>query len=88
MAIGDKYDHLNCYLAGKEKARLAVAIAEKTARNPALHKYVEIRDKKKGRTLYTEGPHKGKSGEKLFADGQSLFTRSILATGRADRRAA
>ena len=87
MTIGDKYDHLNCYLAGKEKARLAVAIAEKTARDPALHKHIEIRDKKKGRTLYTEGPHKYKSGEKLFGEGQTLFTRSVLGNRYADRKA-
>ena len=87
MAIGDKYDHLNCFLAGKEKARCAVAIAKETARNPALHKHIELRGKKEKRVLFTEGPHKYKSGEDLFAAGQSLFSRSVLATGRADRKA-
>ena len=43
--------------------------------------------KKEKRVLFTEGPHKYKSGEELFAAGQSLFSRSILATGRADRKA-
>ena len=87
MAIGDKYDHLNCFLAGKEKARRAVAIAKETARKPAKHKYIELRGKKEKRVLFTEGQHKYKSGEELFAEGQSLFSRSILATGRADRKA-
>merc|ERR1711907_729943 len=59
MTIGDNYDHLNCYLAGKEKARRAVEIARKTAENPDLHKYIDKRGKDKP-TLYSEGKHRYK----------------------------
>lgn len=84
MTISNRFDHLNCYLAGKEKARRAVKICEATARDSSLHKWIEKRTKDKDRVLYTNSIHKLKSGETLFGEGQSLFTRSILSQGRAD----
>ncbi|GMH78289.1 hypothetical protein TrLO_g10398 [Triparma laevis f. longispina] len=85
MTISNRFDHLNCYLAGKEKARRAVEICEATARDSSKHKWIEKRTKNKDPVLYTNSIHKLKSGETLFGEGQSLFTRSILSQGRADR---
>ncbi|GMH85289.1 hypothetical protein TrVE_jg7797 [Triparma verrucosa] len=85
MTIGNRFDHLNCYLAGKEKARRAVEICKATALDSSLHKWIEKRTKGKDRVLYTDSIHKFKSGETLFGEGQSLFTRSILSQGRADK---
>lgn len=86
ITIGDRLDHLNCYLAGAEAARRAVAISRMVAQDATLHKHIEKRNGT--RRLFTEGPHKDvQSGDELFKKGQSLFTRSVLATARSDKKA-
>jgi hypothetical protein len=71
MMIGEKLDHLNCFLAGKEKARKAVAIALKVANDPALHKHIDKRGKPV-LTTYIDGRHKSKPAETLFKEGQDV----------------
>jgi hypothetical protein len=72
IAVGAHLDQFNCFLAGKAKAMKAVAIAERTAKDPALHKWIRTPTGKDFR-IYTEGKHKGKTGEDLFNDGQKVF---------------
>jgi hypothetical protein len=80
ISIGDRLDHLNCFLAGLEAARRAVNISIKVANDIRLHEHIELRNGK--RTLYTVGAHKDiTDGEKLFTKGQSLL-RSIRVTAR------
>jgi 23S rRNA pseudoU1915 N3-methylase RlmH len=87
ISIGDRLDHLNCILAGKEAARRAVAISLKEAKDSTLQNRVALRNGK--RTLYTEGPHNAiTNGETLFDKGQSLFARAIRATARDDAKQA
>jgi len=69
--ISDKLDSLNCYIAGKEKTKAAVAIALKVASDPNLHKHVERRNT--SRVLYTEGVHRNKTGEMLYKEGNDLI---------------
>mmetsp|Transcript_24360 Transcript_24360/g.71704 ORF Transcript_24360/g.71704 Transcript_24360/m.71704 type:complete len:255 (+) Transcript_24360:1879-2643(+) len=84
-SIGDRLDHLNCFLAGREAAKKAVAISLKTAQDPSLHKHIEKRSGK--RTLYTQGIHKDvKDGGMLFDRGQSLFRRAIMSVNREDNK--
>ena len=85
IAVGAHLDHFNCFLAGKAKAIKAVAIAEKTAKDPELHKWIRTPTGKDFR-LYTEGKHKGKTGEDLFNDGQKVF-RAIRDEERDSKKA-
>ena len=85
IAVGAHLDHFNCFLAGKAKAIKAVAIAEKTAKDPELHKWIRTPTGKDFR-LYTEGKHKGKTGEDLFNDGQKVF-RAIRDEERNSKKA-
>ena len=85
IAVGAHLDHFNCFLAGKAKAIKAVAIAEKTAKDPELHKWIRT-PTGKGFRLYTEGKHKGKTGEDLFNDGQKVF-RAIRDEERDSKKA-
>ena len=77
QSVGEHLDTVNCFMAGKAKARKAVAIAEKVAKDPSLHKH--IRPGTKGIRLYTEGMHKGRTADELFAKGKSLFSAVRLA---------
>jgi len=72
IAVGAHLDHFNCFLAGKAKAMKAVAIAMQAAKDPALHRWIRTPTGKDFR-IYTEGKHKGKTGEDLFNDGQKVF---------------
>ena len=80
IMIGEKLDHLNCFLAGKEKARKAVAIALKVANDPALHKHIDKRGKPVP-TTYTDGRHKGEPAETLFKQGGDVI-RDIRKAAR------
>ena len=55
IAIGDRLDHVNCYLAGLEKTRLAVRIALKVEGDENLHKHLTLRNKKEKRIFFREG---------------------------------
>ena len=85
ISIGAHLDHFNCVLAGKEKARRAVAICKKTAEDPNLHIWIRSRTGK-DKPLYTESKHKGKTGEDLFNEGLTLF-RAIRDQARKDQAA-
>ena len=71
MAIGDKFDALNCFLAGKKKAGKAVAIAMEVAKNKDLHRHIEKRGRE--RKTFLQGRHSGMSGDELYKQGQDLF---------------
>ena len=71
MAIGDKFDALNCFLAGKAKARKAVAIATEVAKDKRLHHHIEQRGR--DRRTFFEGCHSGLTGDDLYKQGQDLF---------------
>ena len=82
IAIGDRFDHLNCFLAGKAKARKAVDIAIRVARNPALFKHIDKRGKQE-RMTFSMGRHKNiSSGDELYKKGADLF-RDMRAAARA-----
>lgn len=73
IAIGDRFDHLNCFLAGKAKAQKAVAIAMKVANDPSKHDHIDKRGKQQPTTFF-EGRHKDiRSGDELYKMGQDLF---------------
>ena len=72
MAIGNRFDHVNCYLAGKAKARKAVAVSMEVAADPSLHAHIRVGAGGK-RTTYSEGVHKGASADMLYAQGEALF---------------
>ena len=74
LSIGDKNDNVNCFLAGKAKARLAVDIAKKVAGDPSLHVHIDKR-KKAQTPLYTTSIHRYKTADQLFDDGQTLMRR-------------
>ena len=58
IAVGDRFDHLNCFLAGKAKAQKAVAIAIKVANDPGLSdNHIDKRGKDKPVT-FLQGRHK------------------------------
>jgi len=83
IAVGDRFDHLNCYLAGKAKAEKAVAISLKVARDPSLHRHIDQRGKACVRTFF-DGRHQNiKSGSELYKQGEALF-RSLRAAARGD----
>ena len=82
IAVGDRFDHLNCFLAGKAKAEKAVAIAIKVANDPSLHMHIEKRGKAKQVTTFRDGPHASiQSGGQLYKMGQDLF-RDMRAAAR------
>ena len=79
IAIGDRFDHLNCFLAGKAKARKAVAISMKVARDSSLHKHIDKRGRQRANTFF-EGRHgefastpESEVAETLYKRGQDLF---------------
>ena len=57
VSIGCRLDAFNCVLAGKAKARRAVAIALLVAREPTLRKHVDRRGKAEP-ALLTNGAHR------------------------------
>jgi len=82
IAVGDRFDHLNCFLAGKAKAEKAVAIAIKVANDPSLHMHIEKRGKAKQVTTFRDGRHASiQSGGQLYKMGQDLF-RDMRAAAR------
>lgn len=82
IAVGDRFDHLNCFLAGKAKAQKAVAIAIKVANDPGLSdNHIDKRGKDKPVT-FLQGRHKSiQSGQELYAKGEALF-RDMRAAAR------
>ena len=73
IAIGDRFDHLNCFLAGKAKAQKAVAIAMKVANDSSMHGHIDKRGKQRPTTFF-EGRHKEiRSADELYKMGQDLF---------------
>ena len=80
--MGDRFDHLNCFLAGKAKAQKAVAIAIKVANDPGLSdNHIDKRGKDKPVT-FLQGRHKSiQSGQELYAKGEALF-RDMRAAAR------
>jgi len=73
IAIGDRFDHLNCFLAGKAKAQKAVAIAMKVANDSSKHGHIDKRGKQRPTTFF-EGRHKEiRSADELYKMGQDLF---------------
>uniref|UniRef100_A0A0G4G2F8 Uncharacterized protein n=1 Tax=Chromera velia CCMP2878 TaxID=1169474 RepID=A0A0G4G2F8_9ALVE len=57
IQIGDHFDHFNCFIAGKEKSRLAAKVALEVACDEKLHDKIEKRHGKNP-TIFTEGRHK------------------------------
>lgn len=93
IKIGDQYDHVNCFIAGAEKSRLAAKVALRVARDPGLHKKIESRPGRETPTLFTQGKHSElcrlfpnddgtEIGRKLYDKGDSEFTRALRASGR------
>ena len=81
IAVGDRFDHLNCFLAGKAKAEKAVAIAIKVANDPSLHMHIEKRGKAK-QVTFRDGRHGSiQSGGQLYKMGEDLF-RDMRAAAR------
>ena len=89
IKIGEHLDHVNCFIAGKEKSRLAAVVALRVARDPKLHSNIEQRGGGK-RTLITEGAHKDlcarypndngtAMGEALYERGDREFSLSLRA---------
>ena len=82
ISIGDRLDHFNCFLAGKEAARRAFNISMKVANDENLHKFIEKRNG--SRTIFTDRTHgqKYNSGDDYFAAGQKL-TKALTVANRA-----
>ncbi|KAJ1619729.1 hypothetical protein T492DRAFT_410829 [Pavlovales sp. CCMP2436] len=57
ISIGDRLDPFNCVLAGRPKARRAVAIALCVACDESLHRHIDKRGKALP-TLFTGGHHR------------------------------
>ena len=82
ISIGDRLDHFNCFLAGKEAAKRAFNISMKVAKDENLHKYIEKRSQT--RTLFTERDEKYQryaDGEAYYEAGQKL-TKALTHEGR------
>lgn len=91
IAIGDRFDHLNCFLAGKKKSRKAVAISARVAREVSLQKHIDKRGKQRATTFF-EGRHKefvsreeSSIADELFKRGQDLFRDMRRATRSQDK---
>ena len=91
IAIGDRFDHLNCFLAGKKKARKAVAISARVAREASLQKHIDKRGKQRATTFF-EGRHQelvssdeSSIADRLFKRGQDLFRDMRRATRSQDK---
>jgi hypothetical protein len=82
ISIGDRLDHFNCFLAGKEAAKRAFNISMKVAKDENLHKFIEKRNG--SRTIFTDRTHgqKYNSGAEYFAAGQGL-TKALTNANRA-----
>ena len=87
-------DHVNAFIAGKEKSRLAAAVALKVAKDDSLHCQIELRNDK--RTIFTEGAHKHlcvkhpnddgtEVGNALYNLGDKDFSRPLRALAREAR---
>ena len=90
IKLRNKYDHVNCFIAGKEKSRLAAKVALRVARDPDLaNEYIERR-RGEAPTLFTQGEHRDLCqrfssgdgtaiGEELYSKGDREFTRTLRA---------
>ena len=94
IAIGDRFDHLNCFLAGKAKAQKAVAIAMKVASDESLRKYIDKRGRQRATTFW-EGRHEKvangagrnaiRTADQLYKMGQDLFRDMRQGARERDR---
>jgi hypothetical protein len=85
-SIGAHLDHVNCYLAGEEKAKRAARIALEVARNEDLWEHIDTRTNAT-RTLFTGGRHKDtykrnpssseNIGKDLYNQGAATFGRFV-----------
>jgi hypothetical protein len=82
-SIGNQLDPINCFLAGKAKAKKAVERAVVVAINPRLRHHIDKRNKP-STPLYTNSIHRYKDGDELYAEGQGLM-KAITREGRAQR---
>jgi hypothetical protein len=80
-SIGNQLDTINCFLAGKAKAKKAAEISRMVALDPSLHHHIDKRNKSTT-PLYTNRIHQLKDGEELYAEGQGLM-KAITKKGRA-----
>lgn len=93
IKLRNNYDHVNCFIAGKEKSRLAAKVALRVARDPGLaHKHIERR-RGEAPTLFTQGKHRElcqrfssgdgtEIGEELYNQGDRELTRTLRANAR------
>ena len=73
IAVGDRFDHLNYFLAGKAKALKAVDVARKVAADERLHHHIDKRRKARPTTFF-QGRHRDvTSGHELYKKGEDLF---------------
>lgn len=80
IAVGDRFDHLNCFLAGRAKAQKAVGISMRVACEPSLHRHIDKRGKQEPTTFF-KGRHKDLTADELYKKGQDLF-RDMRAAAR------
>ena len=94
IAIGDRFDHLNCFLAGRSKAQKAVAIAMRVASDDSLHRFIDRRGRQRAKTFW-EGRHMPvaneagmdaeKTADELYKMGQDLFRDMRQGARERDR---
>ena len=91
-SIGANFDHVNCFMAGKEKAKRAATIALTVANDKSLHKHIKMNVNGE-RTLFTEGLHRAviqrtpnnpdAIGEALYNEGKWTHTTWVIQHCRA-----
>ena len=91
-SIGANFDHVNCFMAGREKAKRAATIALTVANDKSLHKHIKMNVNGE-RTLFTEGLHRAviqrtpnnpdAIGEALYNEGKWMHTTWVMQHCRA-----
>ena len=87
MSISNKFDSFNCYLAGLYKAEKAVAVAQRVAANPSLHKHIPIRDQGKAAPTLFVFPAGCSSAQDMYEQGKAQWTQMrAIVTSTSSKR--
>ena len=87
MSISNKFDSFNCYLAGLYKAERAVAVAQRVAANPSLHKHIPIRDQGKAAPTLFVFPAGCSSARDMYERGRAQWTQMrAIVTSTSSKR--